>query len=138
MRLAFSIYFTHMRADNVTKEKPERFGARVRRLRERQQITLRKFAEKIGISPTYQSKVERDEFPPPGEETVRRMAEILGEDPDELLALAGKVASDLPEIIQKQPRAMATFLRAAKGLSAQEIERFTKQAKDMRKRPRPK
>jgi HTH-type transcriptional regulator, competence development regulator len=137
MRGAFSIYCTDMKTASVAREKPERFGARVRRLREQQQITLRKFAEKIGISPTYQSKVERDEFAPPGEETVRRMAQILGEDPDELLALAGKVASDLPEIIQKQPRAMATFLRAAKGLSAQEIERFTKQAKDMRKRPRP-
>ena len=124
--------------DKVTKTKSEHFGARVRRLREERKITLRKFAEKAEISPTYLSKVERDEFPPPGEEAVRRIADILGEDPDELLALAGKVASDLPEIIQRQPRAMATFLRAAKGLSAQEIEKLTKQAQDIRKRPRPK
>jgi len=33
-------------------------------------------------------------FPPPVEEKVRKIAEIIGHDPDELLALAGRVASD--------------------------------------------
>jgi len=118
------------------KSPQQSFGATVRRLREERQITLRKFAEKAGISPTYLSKIERDELPPPGEDAVRRIADILDRDPDELLALAGKVSSDLPEIIQQQPRAMATFLRAAKGLSAQEIERLAKQAQELRRKNR--
>ena len=122
----------------ANEAKPKKFGARIRFLREAQNISLRKFADKAGISPTYLSKIERDEFPPPGEEAVRRIAAILGEDPDELLALAGKVASDLPEIIQQQPRAMATFLRAAKGLTAEEIEKLAKQAETIRKRGRQK
>jgi HTH-type transcriptional regulator, competence development regulator len=46
---------------------------------------------------------------------VRRIAEILDRDSDELLALAGRVASDLTDIIRQRPREMADFLRAAKG-----------------------
>jgi transcriptional regulator with XRE-family HTH domain len=114
---------------------PERkFGETVRALREARKIGLRRFAEKVGMSPTYLSKVERDEFDPPAEEKVKRIAEVLGQNPDELLALAGRVASDLPEIIRRHPREMATFLRAANGLSAQDIERFAQEAQ-ARKQP---
>lgn len=47
------------------------FGATVLRLREERKIGLRKFAEMVGMSPTYLSKVERDDFNPPSEEKVR-------------------------------------------------------------------
>jgi transcriptional regulator with XRE-family HTH domain len=104
------------------------FGATVRRLREERRIGLRKFAQSVGMSPTYLSKVERDEFKPPTEEKVRAIATALGQDADELLALAGRVASDLTDIIQRHPREMATFLRAANGLSANEMSRFAEEA----------
>ncbi|MDA0984120.1 MAG: helix-turn-helix transcriptional regulator, partial [Proteobacteria bacterium] len=49
----------------------ERFGAFIRRKREEQgEYGLREIAKKIGISPTYLSKCERDEFPPPSEDRV--------------------------------------------------------------------
>jgi HTH-type transcriptional regulator, competence development regulator len=70
------------------------FGALVRHEREAKEIGLREMAKKIGVSPTYLSKIERDEFDPPAEDKVRRIAEIIGRDPDELLALAGRVSSD--------------------------------------------
>lgn len=104
------------------------FGATVRRLREEQKIGLRKFAQVVGMSPTYLSKVERDEFKPPTEEKVRAIAKALSQDPDELLALAGRVASDLTDIIQRHPREMATFLRAANGLSAEEVRGLAEEA----------
>jgi HTH-type transcriptional regulator, competence development regulator len=106
----------------------EKFGAFVRREREAKEIGLREMAKKIGVSPTYLSKVERDEFPPPAEDRVRTIAGIIGQDADELLALAGRVASDLTEIIREQPREMADFLRAAKGLGAQDVARLARQA----------
>ena len=62
------------------------FGALVRREREAKEIGLREMAKKIGVSPTYLSKVERDEFPPPAEDKVRKIAEIIGRDADELAA----------------------------------------------------
>jgi len=104
------------------------FGALVRREREAKEIGLREMAKKIGISPTYLSKVERDEFPPPVEDKVRKIAEIIDRDADELLALAGRVASDLTDIIRQRPREMADFLRAAKGLTADDLARLARRA----------
>ena len=75
----------------MTSNEGEKFGATVRREREKLEIGLREMAKKIGVSPTYISKVERDEFPPPAEDKVIAIAKILDRDPDELLALAGKV-----------------------------------------------
>ena len=108
---------------------PKKFGARIRALREGQQISLRKFADKVGISPTYLSKIERGEFPP-----VKRFAEALDQDPDELLALAGKVSSDLPVIIRQRPRELASFLRTASALSPSEMAKLTRYVEKM-KRP---
>ncbi|MGA9012400.1 MAG: helix-turn-helix transcriptional regulator, partial [Acetobacteraceae bacterium] len=68
-----------------------KFGAFIRREREAREIGLREMAKKIGVSPTYLSKIERDEFPPPAEDKVKAIAEILGCDIDDLLARAGRV-----------------------------------------------
>ena len=106
----------------------EKFGAFVRRERERKEIGLREMAKMIGVSPTYMSKVERDEFPPPAEDKVRKIAGIIGQDADELLALAGRVASDLTDIIRERPREMADFLRAARRLTAEDMARLARQA----------
>ena len=106
------------------------FGATIRELREKRRIGLRQFAKMIGVSATYLSKIERDELPPPAEARVKEIARLLEQDPDELLALAGKVASDLKGIIRSHPREMASFLRTASGLSGQELERLTKEVKE--------
>src|SRR2546429_10011317 len=87
-------------------------------------------ARKIGVSPTYLSKIERGDFDPPAEDKVRKIAEIIGRDPDELLALAGRVASDVTDIIRQHlhPREMADFLRAAKRLTAEDLARLARPA----------
>ena len=87
----------------MTSER-EKFGAFIRREREAREIGLREMAKKIGVSPTYMSKVERDEFTPPTEDKVRSIAQIIECDPDELLAMAGRVPSDLADIIKRQSR----------------------------------
>jgi transcriptional regulator with XRE-family HTH domain len=71
----------------------EKFGTFLWREREAKEIWLREMAKKIGVSPTYLSKVERDEFPPPTEDKVRKITGILELDADELLTLTGRVAS---------------------------------------------
>jgi transcriptional regulator with XRE-family HTH domain len=53
-------------------------------------------AKKTGVSPTYLSKVERDEFTPPTEDKVRSIAQIIECDPDELPAMAGRVRLTWP------------------------------------------
>ena len=68
----------------MTTGKNMKFGAFVRQEREEREIGLREMAKMIGVSPTYLSKVERDEFPPPAEDKVRKIAEIFNIDVDEL------------------------------------------------------
>jgi transcriptional regulator with XRE-family HTH domain len=105
-----------------------KFGAFVRRKREEREIGLRQMAKKIGVSPTYLSKVERDEFPPPAEDKVRAIAKLIECDPDDLLGRAGRVSSDITDIIKRHPVELAALLRTTKGLSTTEIGRLAREA----------
>ena len=89
-----------------------RFGAHLRKLRVQRRIGLRKLAMTIGISPTYLSKIERGEMPPPAERQVVALANVLGQDKDVFLGIAGRIASDLPALIQKNPSKYAAPVRA--------------------------
>jgi transcriptional regulator with XRE-family HTH domain len=99
----------------------ERFGAFIRREREGKEIGLREMAKMIGVSPTYLSKVERDEFSPPAEDKVRAIANIIECDTDDLLARAGRVSTDITDIIKSHPVQLAALLRTTKGLTADDI-----------------
>jgi transcriptional regulator with XRE-family HTH domain len=108
------------------------FGKRIRDLREKKReadssFSLRQFAAKVGISPTFLSKIENGEFDPPSAENIKKMAALLDCNADELLALAGKVDPDISEIIRKKPKALADFLRVASGRSEDEIRKMTAQ-----------
>jgi transcriptional regulator with XRE-family HTH domain len=106
----------------------EKFGAFVRRQRETKEIGLREMAKMIGVSPTYLSKVERDEFPPPAEDKVKALAKIIECDADDLLARAGRVSSDISDIIKRNPVELAALLRTTKSLTADDIAKLAKQA----------
>ena len=106
----------------------DKFGAFIRRKREAKEIGLREMAKMIGVSPTYLSKVERDEFPPPVEDKVKAIAKIINCDADELLARAGRVSSDLSDIIKRHPRELAALLRTTKGLTADDMAKLARQA----------
>ncbi|HCK82889.1 MAG TPA: XRE family transcriptional regulator, partial [Candidatus Competibacteraceae bacterium] len=84
------------------------FGSYVRQLREQRRevnrrYSVRQTAQRIGVEPAYLSKIERGDVSPPSEDTIRKLAADLGEDADLLLALAGKVSSDIREIVMKRP-----------------------------------
>jgi hypothetical protein len=66
------------------------FGKTVRSRREAKGIILRKFAQAVGITCTYLSKIERGDLIPPSEETIRAIASALGEDGDKFVMLAWK------------------------------------------------
>src|SRR5699024_3487330 len=91
------------KAWNMAAKQQKTFGETLREMRLAKNVSLRKFAEKVGVSPTYLSQVEQNNADPPTAERVQKMAEILGANADELIALAGRVPDDLPKIIQKQP-----------------------------------
>jgi len=108
------------------------FGQMLREKRIEKGYSLRKFAQEVGVSPTYLSQVEQGNVQPPTADRVKRMAEILGENPDEMIALAGRVPEDLPEIIHSHPREIPELLREASGLTAQQIQRLREAARKMR------
>jgi hypothetical protein len=56
----------------------------------------------------------------------------LGENADELTALAGRVPDDLPAIIQQQPTPIAEFLREASGLTPEQLRELTVQARRLK------
>jgi transcriptional regulator with XRE-family HTH domain len=107
----------------------ESFGAFIRRERESKGIGLREMAKMIGVSPTYLSKVERDEFPPLTEQKVRSIAKIIDCDIDNLLARGGRVSSDITDIIKRHPVELADLLRTTKGWTADELARLARNAK---------
>jgi transcriptional regulator with XRE-family HTH domain len=93
-------------------------------------FSLRRLADRVGIEPSYLSKIERGEQAPPGEHNIRRLAEELGENPDSLLALAGKVSSDLLEIIRERPTVVAELLRAVRAMPAKKVSAMSRQIRD--------
>lgn len=91
---------------------------------------MRQVAQRISVEPAYLSKIERDEFAPPSEEKIRALALELDEDPDVLLAMAGKVSSDLLEIIRKRPRLFADLIRQLKKQPDHAILRVVREVRD--------
>ena len=111
------------------------FGDYVRMVRERlaeqsARYSLRQVAIRIGIEPAYLSKVERGVVPPPSEETIVKLAAELNENADLMLALAGKVSSDLQEIIRRRPRQFAELIRQLKDAPDHAIVRFVREVRD--------
>jgi transcriptional regulator with XRE-family HTH domain len=95
-------------------------------------FSLRKVAAAIDVEPSYLSKIERGEQPPPGETTIIALAKVLGEDPDVLLALAGKVSEELQAIIRKRPTLFAQLIRELKHMPDHAVLRLVREVRDGR------
>jgi hypothetical protein len=58
---------------------------------------------------------------------AKAIAAIIKVDVDELLARAGKVASELSDIIKRHPVELAALLRRTRGLTAEEMTKLARQ-----------
>ncbi len=111
------------------------FGQYVRQRREKlrendKRYSLRQTAQRIGVEPAYLSKIERGDVAPPSEAKIRALADELNEDVDVLLAMAGKVSSDLQEIIRKRPQLFADLIRQLKSMPDHAILRIARDVRD--------
>jgi transcriptional regulator with XRE-family HTH domain len=111
------------------------FGGYLREVRERHRsedpaFSLRQLAQRIGVEPSFLSKVERGEVSPPSEAKILLLARELGEDPDMLLALAGKVSSDLQDVIRKRPELFAGLIRDLKEMPDHAVLRIVREVRD--------
>lgn len=111
------------------------FGEYIRKSRESllesdSRFSLRKVANAIGVEPSYLSKVERGEQPPPSEKTIVALAKELDLDADVLLALAGKVSMELQAIIRKRPKLFGQLIRELKGMPDHAVLRLVREVRD--------
>lgn len=97
---------------------------------EDRRYSVRQVAERVGIQPSYLSKVERDIGSPPSEKTLVRLAGELDVDADLLLALAGKVSSDLQEAIRKRPKLFGQLIRELKDMPDHAVLRLVREVRD--------
>jgi transcriptional regulator with XRE-family HTH domain len=74
--------------------------------------------------------VERGETPPPSEAKIRLIAQELGEDADVLLAMAGKVSTELQAIIRKRPQLFAELIRQLKDMPDHAVLRLVREVRD--------
>jgi HTH-type transcriptional regulator, competence development regulator len=92
--------------------------------------SVRQVAQRVGVEPSYLSKVERSEVPPPSEDTLVRLATELSLDADLLLALAGKVSSDLQDTIRRRPQFFAQLIRDLRDLPDHAVLRLVREVRD--------
>jgi transcriptional regulator with XRE-family HTH domain len=111
------------------------FGKLIRKSRLQAQTkdrkySLRKTAERVGIQPSYLSKIERGELPPPGEDVICKLSKELNLDTDVMLAMAGKVSTELLEVIRSRPELFATLLRELKSVPDHAVLKLVREVRD--------
>jgi len=110
------------------------FGETIREMREAQDMGLRAAADRLGISPAYLSRIERGKEHPPKPDVIKRIATLLGGDPDLLFRLAESTDPSLAEYIHLVPN-VPEFLRTAMAqkLTSEDFEALIEEIK--RRRP---
>ena len=104
--------------------------ARERRLADDTAFSVRQLAGRVGVEPSYLSKVERGQQPPPSEQTIAALARELNEDVDVLLAMAGKVSGELQAIIRRRPKLFAELIRQLKDMPNHAVLRLVREVRD--------
>src|SRR5438552_465442 len=84
---------------------------------------------------TYLSKIENGHMPPPSTAAILCLAEVLEDDSDELLALAGKAPPDLGQTL-KESEGARIFYRSAVdlGLSEEDWKNLVEQLRSKKKK----
>ncbi len=105
---------------------PPTYGQRQRELRLARRLSVRQLAEATGLAFGYLARVERGEDAPPGEAAIVKIAQALGADEDELLALARRPHPEVLQAVSALPPEARLFLRRAadRRLSPEEWRRL--------------
>lgn len=82
------------------------FGTTIRNLRIAQDLGLRDTAIKVGISPAYLSRIERNKERPPRPEIIKNLARILAADPDVLFRLSSTTDPEVVNYLHEKPEVM--------------------------------
>lgn len=86
-------------------EQEKTFGERMKELRIREKLSLRDLANRVGLSAGYLSQLENNKLSIsgfPSEENISKIASVLNADETELALLAGKLSSEISDLIKAQ------------------------------------
>ena len=92
-----------------------KFGERLKELRRGAGFTQRQLATAAGLDFSYISKLENGHNPPPAADTIVRLCTVMNVTPEPLLALTGKIPSDVHESVGLNEAAQQ-FLRETHAL----------------------
>jgi transcriptional regulator with XRE-family HTH domain len=106
------------------------FGSYIRQLRESKSMTGTELARQLGRNPSYISKIERGEVPPPGEFIIQKLAEIFGQEPETLLLMANKLSTESMSILQLKPGAFDILIKACKDMSVEDLKKVAQKVRD--------
>lgn len=111
------------------------FGNYIRKLREEKLLSdksfsLRQVAYRLGVEPSYLSKVERGDEANPSEAFIKKICNEFTLDENVLLAMVGKISTELKDIILKNPVVFAQLLESLKNSPDNAILRIVREVKD--------
>ena len=111
------------------------FGSYLREKREAlkktdKSFSVRQLGKRIGIEPSYLSKIERGWPAPLSEKKIVALAHELGENSDVLLALSGKVSTEIQAIIRKRPELFTEIIRQLGEMPDHAVLRLVREVRD--------
>ena len=117
---------------NNEQKKWIKLGAFINKERHKIGLSLRKFAEKVGVTHVAISHIEKGRVEAK-KETLIKIASILNYDKDTLLAKAAKLNDDVENMLSEKSETAAVFFRSASKLSDDQLKKVTEQIKKMTK-----
>ena len=102
-----------------------KIGEFIRQTRLTKGYSLREFSKMIEVSTTYMCKIERDEFAPPSADKIISIANKLGLNSVLLLAMAGKISPELPDMILAHPMEISNLIRTVHNWKPEKIVQLT-------------
>lgn len=100
---------------------PNQFGEFIAEKRKEKELSLRKMAELIDLSPAYWSDIEKGRRNPPNINKLKEIAELLGlsqEEKEKMIDMASEdrdeIPMDLPEYIKESTLARTALRKARK------------------------
>jgi transcriptional regulator with XRE-family HTH domain len=97
-------------------------GQVIRDARVAADMSLREFAKKVGITPSYQSDIENDRRIP-AEEVLKKIAGLLNLDFAALMALGGRFGDDAERYLRRHPTAGALFRKLSETNAPEDVLR---------------
>lgn len=113
----------------------ENFGTYIRTIRENKQkedssFSLRQVAQRVGVEPSYLSKVERGIESNPSEQLIKKLCLEYSLDENVMLAMVGKISQELKDIILRKPQVFSELLNNLKDCPDHAILRVVREVKD--------